>query len=314
MLSETNFAEAEDFSGGRGRVKTADGYNYVDTAGNLLTDQALTHIGEFVGGAAPCRQTDGQWNLIREDGTTVSTTGYDEVRPYFGGMARVKTDGKWYALDADGNTVGEGYREMGVFEQGLALVRTDTEDLQADDEGNTYDASTPAYNFMTTDGSLLLDTDADELAGYEGGDYVRVRRGDLWYYVSVYSGTDLADTGFTMADGFVGDLARVMVDGRFNLMDKSGLLLLDGGVDRLGLPSCGMYLTRTDGVYNFYSTASRGYISTDGYTDARDFEMVDGTPLAKAKIDDTWYYIGTDGEVVEELDDEEDNDDTRIEE
>ena len=84
-------------------VKTEQGYNYVDSEGNFLSEEDFLFADSFIGGKATVKRMNGLWNYIKTDGTLLCSEDFIAVAVFVGPVGYVYKECKWQTIDKAGN-------------------------------------------------------------------------------------------------------------------------------------------------------------------------------------------------------------------
>lgn len=282
LLSEVNFLSAEDFSGDTAKVGMAGGArNILKLDGSLLSESGFDFIGDFHDGLARYR-SDGKWYFTDEAGRSIGD-GFDYVTDFSGGYARYRTGSKWGLVGTDGQAVTDAaYDGIEPIAGGFHIVRTDTED---------NDTVTSVYNYLKEDGTALSDSGWDEVTNFNEG-MAAVRTGSEWSFITE-DGQPLTDDTYSYASPFLNSQSRVRrADGTWNIIGADGQAVSDEGFKRVGCMVGGYTRVYSlDGYANFVDGDGNQLLTSSPYTDARDF----ANGYAAVYSEDGWGFIGTDG-------------------
>ena len=146
------FDNAGDFHNGFARVILEDKFNYIDTDGNILREDVwFDEVEVFYKGFARVRLGD-KWNLINTDGKILSEDLWFDLVWYFkNGFACVKLGGKYNLINTDGNILREDlwFDNAGDFKNGFARVKLNGKWYYIDTQGNLYDENKNPINNVT---------------------------------------------------------------------------------------------------------------------------------------------------------------------
>jgi tetratricopeptide (TPR) repeat protein len=115
----------------------ATAWELIDESGRTVLPATLGYrsVGSFSDGMAWVSHDGTRWLGIDKAGAVVISTGYEDVRPFRGGLAAVRRDGRWGAVDAVGRVVvpyrydgfatalSDGRYIDGFSDEGLAVVQ-----------------------------------------------------------------------------------------------------------------------------------------------------------------------------------------------
>lgn len=133
-------------------VYVKDGkFGYKDAQGREIIPAAFSGAGRFAEKLAPAGK-DG-WGFINRFGKFVIPPVFEAVRPFSGGLAAFRKDGKWGFLRKNGKRAFKNvYHEAGDFSEGLAAVRF-----------NSW------WGYIDTDGRPALASDYASAGPFSGG-------------------------------------------------------------------------------------------------------------------------------------------------
>ena len=101
-----------DFHEGFAKVELNDKVNFINTEGQLLSNQWFDWVGNFMDGFAYVNLDD-RYNYINKEGQLLSNQWFDTALDFSEGVAKVELNGKWYNLDKEGNlTLRESRRSL----------------------------------------------------------------------------------------------------------------------------------------------------------------------------------------------------------
>ena len=91
-----------EFTEGFAQVKLNDKWNFINTDGQLLSNQWFDSAAVFMEGLASVR-LNGKYNFINTEGQIAFKQWFDIAWSFDEGFAKVELNGKWYNLDKEGN-------------------------------------------------------------------------------------------------------------------------------------------------------------------------------------------------------------------
>ena len=100
LISDQWFDYVDDFKGGYAPVWLNNKVNYINSNRNLISDQWYDDVGRFNDGYASVR-LGGKYNFINTNGELISNQWYDYVYDFKGGYAQVKLGGKKYKFNPE---------------------------------------------------------------------------------------------------------------------------------------------------------------------------------------------------------------------
>lgn len=135
----TRYVDVQPFKDGVAWVREPgnETWTLIDDDGNHLVgpETGYRTVGSFSDGLAwVSRETTGNWLAVDKSGAVVVSTGYRDVRPFRRGIAAVRQDGGWGAVNANGELVvpfsysafgtalADGRYIDGFSDEGLAVV------------------------------------------------------------------------------------------------------------------------------------------------------------------------------------------------
>lgn len=256
---EARFDEADDFSKDGLAVVTEDGRDgYLDKNGEWKLQRKFD-------GLAPTSEGRGRaklgsvWHVIDLEGNLLSE-GFDEVRRFYGGMARVVRDGRIGYVDRDGQLIGNAWFDEGArYGDGLAPVRLDRAWYVLDRRGAVHG---PYRRALAPTEGLVRIVDEDGALGFLGADgavaippryqtarpfhqgAAAVARDGLWTYIDP-EGKELHEPYWHRAGSFHEGLATVRYGARAGVVDRTGRLVVPVQHDVIDDFSGGLAAIRT---------------------------------------------------------------------
>lgn len=138
LLSNQWFDWAGNFNEGFAIVKLNDKYNFINTEGQLLSKQWFEDASDFRAGFAAVG-LNGKWNFINTEGQFLSNEWFDWARNFNGGFAEVKLNGKWNFINTEGQLLSQQwFDDVWDFNEGFAKVKLNGK-----------------WNFINTEGQIL---------------------------------------------------------------------------------------------------------------------------------------------------------------
>lgn len=196
LITDVVFSEGEDFKEGFAKITSSDGrINYLKPDGSLLVDEWLYYGSSFINGfARVCDKSHIKKNYMKPDGELLSDEWFDYTSPFMGNVAEVMLNGKYTLIDRNGKflfdssvrinknkfnsaeycVVTKSESEVNIINKKTAKVTSDTwfKDCVMFDERTQMFVimnDDDKFNFMNTDGTLLLDDFVDGYnIDYEG--------------------------------------------------------------------------------------------------------------------------------------------------
>jgi hypothetical protein len=102
------------------------GFGFIDTTGNIIIEPKYLKVGNFSGGLAWIRNTEGKIGFINHKGEEVIKPTYLAVKNFdpFSGIAFAKDQVGWKYIDTNGITLKtEAFEAKKMFIEGLAMVK-----------------------------------------------------------------------------------------------------------------------------------------------------------------------------------------------
>lgn len=120
---ELKYPEARSFSDKLAAVKISDKWGYIDNSGNVSISPQFISAGDFGDGLAPARKSTNQFGYINRKGEFVIEEQFDDVRTFQEERAAVMIGDKWTFIDKSGNQItSPKFDEVEPFYNGLARV------------------------------------------------------------------------------------------------------------------------------------------------------------------------------------------------
>ena len=99
------FTECRNFHNGVAQVAVEDKWGLIDKFGNFLIPRIYNMVSYYSEGSSVCENRRGMWSYIDPNGKMVIANLFSEARPFERGVAIVKIDNRYGAIDKLGNTV-----------------------------------------------------------------------------------------------------------------------------------------------------------------------------------------------------------------
>ena len=123
LISDQWFDYVDDFKGGYAPVWLNDKVNYINSNRNLISDQWYDDVGRFNDGYAPVWLND-KVNYINTNGELISNQWFDYVDDFKGGYASVRLGGKYNFINTNGELISnQWYDYVYDFKGGYAQVK-----------------------------------------------------------------------------------------------------------------------------------------------------------------------------------------------
>jgi hypothetical protein len=256
---DARFDEADDFSKDGLAVVTEDGRDgYLDTHGEWKLQLKFDSLAPTSEGRGRAKLGD-VWHVIDLEGNLLSE-GFDEIRRFYGGMARVVRQGRVGYVDRDGQLIGKAWFDEGArYGDGLAPVRIDRAWYVLDRRGAVHGpyrrALAPteglariviedgAVGFLGVDGQIAISPRYQTARAFHQGVAAAARDG-LWTYIDT-KGQELHEPYWHRAGSFHEGLATVRYGARAGVVDKTGRLVVPVQHDAIDDYSGGLAAVRT---------------------------------------------------------------------
>ena len=152
ILSNQWFEYVRDFKEGFAKVKLNGKYNFINAEGQLLSKQWFDMAWEFNEGFAAVQLND-KWNFINPEGRILSEQWFDNADLFNDGFAGVKLNGKWNFINIEGQFLStQWFDDAWNFRDGFAKVKLNGK-----------------YNFINTEGRILSEQWFDDAGGFSKG-------------------------------------------------------------------------------------------------------------------------------------------------
>ena len=152
ILSNQWFEYVRDFKEGFAKVKLNGKYNFINTEGRLLSQQWFDMAWEFNEGFAAVQLND-KWNFINPEGRILSEQWFDNEDLFNDGFAGVKLNGKWNFINIEGQFLStQWFDDSWNFRDGFAKVKLNGK-----------------YNFINAEGRILSEQWFDDAGGFSKG-------------------------------------------------------------------------------------------------------------------------------------------------
>lgn len=244
VLCDEWFCKVEDFSEGFAVVETKDGWYYhIDTKGNRLGQYKYPWVGTFVNGYADVRDSIDNYRYINTSGEYISDDSYNQ-RSNFGtcGLALVRVLYYYYFIDCTGKRVCGPYDEAKCFDGDYAVVR------------NYFSG----YSVINTTGKKVLKDEFEEVYINSKEGYFRVKKKSKYNLSGPIAFKQnkeyLSDIWFDDANVFHDGLSRVVLNGKYNFIDKQGKLLFKMPYSWTSMFENGHAIVRNGKKYNLIDT------------------------------------------------------------
>ncbi len=241
-LNSTGFDTAYDCLDDLIRVRTAQGYNYINLNGDTLLTDYLDGAKDFKRELSIV-QRDGRHGMLNKNGERVMEMEFDKI--YIDDKyIRAKKDGKYYIYDSLGHkTVDAGFDKMTEFQGAYAAVQ-DGQQWQLISENNEVihsfasnikrvePAGESRWRVTTKQGMSLVDNQGTSLTGQAYQQIFNFSEGlavfsknNLWGYLNT-EGKEQIPASFDLNWDFKDGRARVVTQGGIGFIDKRGQIVI----------------------------------------------------------------------------------------
>ena len=120
-----SFSLIDEFSEGYAIIKDIiQGYSFVDSLGNKVDNIYVDDLRSFSDGMAGIKLKNGKWGFINKKFTLVLKPEYDDIGYFDNGIAPVKINEYWGAIDKNGNIIIPfNYTFLSTFSDNLAYFK-----------------------------------------------------------------------------------------------------------------------------------------------------------------------------------------------
>ena len=180
-----------------------------DTSGLHPVDYSLEMLGRFSGGVAAVK-SQGKWGYVDKAGKTVVPFLYDQATPFDGGYAAVIFNGRWTIIDQGGKqaTPPQPLSRMSRFSEGLAAAKT---------------TAGGGWGYVDRTGAFVIPPQFTNADPFSQG-LAPVSYGGSWFYITK-AGAFALGTSFYRAYPFSADglaLVQPSQDGQFGYIRRDG--------------------------------------------------------------------------------------------
>ena len=165
-----------DFKDGFAIVALNDKYNFINTKGQLLSQQWFDGVDAFNEGFAIV-WLNGKYNFINTEGRLMSQQWFDSMRNFNEGFAIVWLNGKYNFINTEGQLLSQQWFDsVRNFKEGFASVYLNDE-----------------YNFIDTEGHLLSQQWFDMAWDFNDG-FATVALNGMWYILDIEGNLTLIES------------------------------------------------------------------------------------------------------------------------
>lgn len=237
----------KDFKDGFAIVSINDKLNFIDTNGELLSQQWFDGMWNFSNKIAKV-YLNGKYNFINTEGKILSQQWLDNAWNFMNEFARVQLNGNWNFINTDGQLLSkEWFDDVWYFNDGFARVELNNK-----------------WNFINIEGQLLSKQWFDVVNNFNEG-FARIRINNKWNFINI-EGKLLSKQWFDDVGDFHEEFAIVKINNKFNFVNTDGQLLLSKQwFDSVGNFNDGFAVVKINNKYNFINT--NGQLLSQQYFD-----------------------------------------------
>ena len=229
-----------DFNEGFAKVYLNRKCNFINTEGQLLSNQWFDAAGNFNEGVAEVG-LNGKWNFISTEGRLLSNQWFDAAVNFNEGFAGVWLNGKCNFINTEGRILSnQWFDDAGNFSKGFAAVWLNGK-----------------WNFINTEGRILSNQWFDDTWNFSEG-FARVSLNYKHNFIDI-EGKLLSQQWFDTAWNFSEGFAGVRLNGKCNYINTEGQLLSKQWFDAAGDFKEGFANVELNGKWYFINT--KGQIS-----------------------------------------------------
>jgi hypothetical protein len=253
-------------------VKKGRKYGVIDRKGHHVTHISYQKIGAFSEGYAAVQRKN-KYGFIDSTGKVVIEPQYMSAGKFSEGLAAISVKGRWGFINPSNKiTVNPKYRKAGEFVENLARVRNDRSWGFINKSGSEViplkygfasdfkdgiaiagSASTFGDRFITQQGKVLYDSSYQQVLQFEDK-IARVKKYGKWGLIDK-DGLNIIDYKYDGIASFSGQKSVVMIEGVRGIADLDGRIIAAPEYQRLSFVRGFFYLEKSDEV---------GYLRTDG--------------------------------------------------
>jgi len=272
--SASEYITRYGFSEGMARIELKNRWGFIDRNGEIVIQPQFVDAGDFKNGVAPVR-TDNGWGYIDKSGNYFIEPQFKDAKDFENSVAKIKNDDGWVFINSDKKIFPQNKNQYDIknnFSDGMAFVVKDrkfgfintTGELvipaRFDDVGSFNNGFAPVeidrqWGYINKSGDFLVNPKYKVAQEFKD-DMAMVRDSDGYLYITT-SGeeigkTDVYEVKYAFSDGY----ARVIQDGRWGFIDKTGKLVIPAQFDKAEDFSNGLAPVLKDGSW--------GYINKNG--------------------------------------------------
>ena len=196
----------EDFNKGFARVSLNHKHNFINTEGQLLSNQWFDWAYDFHEGVDRV-SLNYKHNFINIEGKLLSQQWFDWAYDFHEGFAIVRINDKWNFINTEGQVLSKQWFDAAKdFKEGFAIVVLNDK-----------------VNYINTEGQLLSNQWFDDTWNFSDG-FAIVRINDKCNYINT-EGRILSKQWFGIAWKFSEGFAKVYLNRKYNFINTEGQLL-----------------------------------------------------------------------------------------
>jgi predicted DNA-binding WGR domain protein len=241
FVIQTQFDEADSFSGGLALVKIGNKYGFIDKSGSWVIKPTFDSGHAFYDGLAIVR-VKGKWGCVNQVGKFVIEPQFDRFGYFNEGLAVVESNDKSGYINKTGKfVIKPTFSSMpGEFKEGLATVKandkwkfgsidkTGKQVIPPQFDGQYYFEDGLAgvlfnghYGFINKLGQFVIEAKFEDGAGGFSDGLASAKYNGKWGYINK-TGQFVIEPKFEHASRFYNGLALVEVNGKSGYIDEKG--------------------------------------------------------------------------------------------
>ena len=269
------YDDARMFRENAALVRVQEKWGFVDKGGRALTRPEYKQIEDFSEGLAAVQAGD-KWGFIDSTGRMAIPPRFDDAWPFSEGLALVKISGKWGFVDHAGKLVIPATYECGFVAEFARL------ELSVGPDGKLREVVD-----LGRDGGLAVKSPIEWLTRESFG------FGSAWMYPSDATKQGGMYTPDVVVDAFSGGFARLMRNGKWGFIDKTGKTAIEPRYQ---------YCTRFhDGRAAVHAENGIGFVDTHGQMIIQPAYPAVHTHFAEGLVgvqkNGQWGFLDPDGQV-----------------
>ncbi len=255
-----------ELSENRRIVKRGNLYGFINEYHQTEVSPVYTQVGNFSGGLACVKNSDGKWGYIDPFGQVIISFQFDDANDFSCGRALVKTDGLYGYIDPQGVLVipakfTEAYsffedracvREeelYGYLNPGGEMVIPAAYELAFDFcEGGAV-VKSGGYGLINTDGGWLIQPTWKKLSPALSGGYLKGEKDGKNVFVDTNGA--VRSSGYSDLGMFSESFAPVKIGDEYGYLDTKFQMVIPGSWDSVGRFSGGYAPVSRDGLFGY---------------------------------------------------------------